>query len=67
MSERVIGSSGSQDYDKKAEGEHEGVLEDGAIPVALPGETKLGRIVVDGVTYSHVANDVDGRWIYRRA
>lgn len=63
----VQGSSGSKDYDDKAEGFNEGVLEDGAIVVTIPGEVKLARIVVDGVTYSHVATDVDGRWIYRRA
>lgn len=63
----MIASSGSQDYDKKAEGASEGILEDGAIPVTIPGDVKLPRIVVAGVTYSHVADDVDGRWIYRRA
>lgn len=34
--------------------------------VAIPGEVRQSRIVVDGVSYVHVAEHVDGDWIYRR-
>ncbi len=63
-SDRRLASTGSRiddDNDKRTEGviEHSGEI------VAIPGEIHRQRIVFDGVTYHHVAEDGDGRWIYR--
>lgn len=64
--DRVKASTGSNHYDKTAEGEHEGRLEDGTV-VVIPGELPQAIIVVDGAAHSHVGEDGEGRWTYRRA
>lgn len=59
-------STGSNGYDREAEGEHEGVLDDGEI-VTIPGEIPQQRIVVRGVSYVHKSEDAEGRWVYAPA
>ena len=60
-----IASTGSRSVDENADERHAAVLE-GIGVVEVPGTTPLQIIVFDGVHYSHVAEDAEGRWIYRK-
>ena len=63
MTERS-GSTGSADLDENVD-RHTVVIE-GIGVVKVPGARPLQRVVVDGTSYTHVATDSDGRWVYRR-
>ena len=64
----IKGSTGSK-RDDMEQGSHVVLVKYGVgsplVEVEIPGTTPRQRVVVDGVSYSHVAEDGDGRWIYR--
>lgn len=64
MSDLRRASTGSMALDG-SEQSIEGVLEHTQEHVQIPGTVRQQRIVLDGISYAHVAEDADGRWIYR--
>lgn len=57
-------STGSTDLDENVD-RHVIVIEDVG-EAEVPGLRPLQQIVRNGVHYVHVAEDANGRWIYRR-
>ena len=64
MSNTKLASTGSKDLDKNVD-RTVIVIEDHG-PVELPGAAPIQSVIFQGTHYGHVAEDADGRWIYRR-
>lgn len=58
-----VASTGSKDLDENVD-RHVVILEDVG-EVEVPGVKPLRSLVYQGQSYSHVADDPHGRWIYR--
>ena len=62
--ERLLASTGSKFLDENVD-RHTVVLEEDGRLVDVPGIRPNQSIIFKGSHYTHVADDAEGRWIYR--
>lgn len=61
----LTASTGSKDLDANVD-RHTVLIEEVG-PVEVPGARPVQSIIFGGRHFTHVADDADGRWIYRLA